>query len=711
MSLLDKKGIQPNTRFREMGPKRVKHLCYLGALGVALVCGIAQQAATVGITEMSINPFRLLWYNVIGSMFTLKVIAWLLIIGLIYFGHNKVDDLFDEEVVDTERGIKQDKSNAAGTAWWMSEAEQKENFDIVPLESTYGTILGRKDSRHVIAIPEKTHLNRHMFIQGGSGSGKSRKFARPYAIQAIRRGESVLITDPKGEHYHDMAGMFSKAGYTVKVLNLVHPDYSDCWDCLENIHGDILSAQILAKCIIDNTTDPNHAGQTFWQDQEENLLDALILFVSYRREKLLESGESLDEGEYAEDAKGFTVGTLPYLYSILTSHNATELDELMQRDIEAVQGDTPHPAKMSFDTFHASTVKGDIQSGLAVRLKTLQIPEIQHMMDHHGIDLVEPARTRCAYFVIMSDQQSAMNFISAMFFAMTFIEMVNYCDLQPHGRGQLPVSFVLDEFPNIGQIPEFEKKISTVRSRGINICVIVQEVGQLQDLYPGKIWQAIVGNCDTQICLGVGQGDDESAKYWSNACGVATITDESMRYGRDTFSVYPTVTDYNKTIKSTKRNLMNPDEIATMPNDQCLIFRRAHRPLKAKKIDYTEFPDAHMIEEYPASAISNVNIPDPDSGVMMEGRDTINQRNRIIESKLEQIHNTPGAEIVRDPLAQFRSRGGASFFANNRMSKTPNASTNSFSQSSTRNYDGNSHQSNFSFDNSSQNHSSLAPKD
>lgn len=660
MTELDNRGIQPGQRFREMGPKRAKHLCYIAAAGIAIVSGIIQEASTVGLNHVSVNPIRLLWYNIIGNMPTLKVITWLLVIGLIYFGRKKMGDMFEEEVVDAERGFKQDKSNAAGTAWWMSEEDQRKNFDIVPLESTYGIVLGRKDPRHVIAIPQNTWLNRHMFIQGGSGSGKSRKFARPYAIQAIRRGESVLITDPKGEHYHDMAGMFSKAGYTVKVLNLVHPEFSDCWDCLENIHGDILSAQILAKCIIDNTTDPNHAGQTFWQDQEENLLDALILVVSYQREALIKSGQSL--GESDTNDTGFTVGTFPYLYSLLTSKNATELDEYMSREIEAVSGSIPHPAKMSFDTFHASTVKSDIQSGLAVRLKTLQIPEIQHMMDHHGIDLVEPARTRCAYFVIMSDQQSAMNFISAMFFAMTFIEMVNYCDMQPHGRGQIPVSFVLDEFPNIGQIPEFEKKISTVRSRGINICVIVQGIGQLQDLYPGKIWQAIVGNCDTQICLGVGEGDTESAKYWSDACGVATITDESMRYGRDTFSVYPTVTDYNKTIKSTKRNLMNPDEIARMPDTQCLIFRRAQRPVKATKIDYTEFPDAHMIENYPASSISNADIPDPKTGTMMEGRDTIKQRNSIIEAKLDEIHNTPGMEIVRDPLAKFRKNNHSSIW-------------------------------------------------
>ena len=174
------------------------------------------------------------------------------------------------------RGFDTSKSGIYGTASWMTEPEMREILEINPIDKAEGTILGEYRGK-AVCMPKDTRLNRHIAIFGASGTMKSRAIIRNALFQDIKRGESVIITDSKGELYADTSELFRKNGYDVKVFNLVNPEHGDSWNCMADLNGDTLMAQILTNVIIGNTS--SGKGDHFWDGGEGNLLKALILYV------------------------------------------------------------------------------------------------------------------------------------------------------------------------------------------------------------------------------------------------------------------------------------------------------------------------------------------------------------------------------------------------------------------------------------------------
>ena len=220
----------------------------------------------------------------LGSAFSipgLKSIGILLLTGVGIMAYVRFHDKFSSKDYD-ERGFTRSKYGTYGTASWMKDKELKEILEIKPPPQADGIILGEKNGS-VVCLPKDTRLNRHIAVFGASGTRKSRGVIRPALFTILKRGESAVITDPKAELYNDTAELFRKNGYEVKVFNLVDPRHGDSWNCMSDLNGDTLLAQVLTNVIISNTSEGK--GDHFWDNGEANLLKALVLYIDLDRSR------------------------------------------------------------------------------------------------------------------------------------------------------------------------------------------------------------------------------------------------------------------------------------------------------------------------------------------------------------------------------------------------------------------------------------------
>ena len=506
-----------------------------------------------------------------SNAFTLqgfKCLAFIIFICSSIYLYIRFYDRFDGKAYD-ERGFKTSNTGTYGTAKWMSEKELREVLEVTSVEKAEGVILGEYGGK-TVCMPEDTRLNKHIAIFGASGTMKSRSIIRNALFQALKRGESVVITDPKAELYGDTSELYRKNGYDVKVINLVDPNHSDSWNCMSDLNGNTLMAQVLTDVIIGNTS----SGKTdhFWDNGEGNLLKALILYIDYDR------------------SRGDNEKTLPAVYQMLTDNTKASLTTLFSRLPQ------DHPAKAPFNLFSQSsdTVKEGIISGLGTRLQVLQNKAVCNLLSRSDIDLTNPAKKKCAYYIILSDQDTTMAFLSSLFFSFLFISITRYADSRLARKCDVPVNLILDEFNNIGRIggaadgSDFARTLSVIRSRDIRVMLAVQSLGQLQNRYPNNLWSEIIGNCDIQLMLGC--TDDVTAKHFSDRSGEMSIEVESIMTNRQTIALAQIIPQYRQSQSVGKRMLLTPDEVLKLPHKNLLCVVRGCDILKLKKLDYTKHP-------------------------------------------------------------------------------------------------------------------------
>ena len=511
------------------------------------------------------------FFSCISNAFTisgLKCMGFIILIGSSIYLYIRFHERFDGRSYD-ERGFKTSNTGTYGTAGWMSEKEMREELEVNSIEKAKGIILGEYGGK-AVCMPEDTRLNRHIAIFGASGTMKSRSIIRNALFQALKRGESVVITDPKGELYGDTAELYRKNGYDVRVFNLVDPEHSDSWNCMSDLNGNTLMAQVLTNVIIGNTS--SGKGDHFWDNGEGNLLKALILYIDYDKSRSVEEK------------------TLPAVYQMLTGNTKATLSTLFGR----LPAD--HPAKAPFNLFFQSsdTVKEGIISGLGTRLQVLQNKAVCKITSRSDIDLARPAKKKCAYYIILSDQDTTMAFLSSLFFSFLFIQLTRYADSRPLRKCDVPVNLILDEFNNVGRIggaadgSDFARTLSVIRSRDIRVMLAVQSLGQLQNRYPNNLWAEIVGNCDIQLMLGC--TDDVTAKYFSERSGEMSIEVETIMTTRQTIAVAQVIPQYRQSQGQGKRKLLTTDEVLRLPNSELLCIVRGCNILKLNKLDYTKHP-------------------------------------------------------------------------------------------------------------------------
>ena len=415
-----------------------------------------------------------------------------------------------------------------------------------------------------------TRLNRHIAVFGASGTRKSRGVIRPALFTILKRGESAVITDPKAELYNDTAELFRKNGYEVKVFNLVDPRHGDSWNCMSDLNGDTLLAQVLTNVIISNTSEGK--GDHFWDNGEANLLKALVLYIDLDRSRSPETKN------------------LAAAYQLLTQNSERQLTALFEKL------PLDHPARAPFNLFSqaSDTVRSGIVLGLGTRLQVLQNEAVRDIISRSDIDLTAPGKRKCAYFVILSDQDATMAFLSSLFFSFLFIKLVRYADSTPELRCKVPVNLIFDEFNNVGKLggaadgSDFARTLSVIRSRAIYVMLAVQSLGQLQNRYPNNLWAEIVGNLDVQLMLGC--TDEVSAEYFSARSGDMSVEINSTMTVRKTIAVAQVIPQYRQTEGQGRRRLLTPDEVLRIPNEELLVVIRGHNVLKLKKFDYADHP-------------------------------------------------------------------------------------------------------------------------
>ncbi|CDE11668.1 traG-like protein [Clostridium sp. CAG:354] len=392
----------------------------------------------------------------------------------------------------------------------------------------------------------------------GSGSGKSASYSIPNAYQCLG---SYIFTDPKGELYDRTAGYLKSKGYKVRVLNLVNPECSDGYNPLAHIRNEI-DVDIIANTIVKGQSGEK-ASDPFWDDMAEILLKALIWYLISTRPPEEQNLASCAELVRAANDSGGT----------------SLLGDLIN------QLDYTHPARKNYKSIEIAPEKtrGSILSTLQSRLGKFDSKDIADLTSSDTINFEEIGQEKTAVYVVSSDTHTTYNFLLTIFFSQMIQQLYDYAD---KAGGKLPEKtfFILDEFANIGQIPDFDKKISTSRSRGISFSVILQNLDQLEAVYE-KSYETIIGNCDTHVFLG--SNSTKTLEYFSKALGEKTISRDSHSTNRDKGGWKSGSSDSDQIMG---RALLTPDELRRFDNDMCIIFVKGVRPIKANKFYYFRKP-------------------------------------------------------------------------------------------------------------------------
>ncbi len=478
---------------------------------------------------------------------------------------------------DRERNLIYSNKGTYGTAGFMTKKELKGVLDLVPnIRKHPGIILGEIDGE-VICVPLKTRFNGNLAVYGASGSKKTRAFCMNMILQSAARKSSLVICDPKSELYEKSSAYLRDQGYTVKVFNLVTPAASDSWNCLSEIEGQELMAQLFCDVIIKNTG--SERRDHFWDNAELNLLKALVLYV--------ERGYPPEKRNIGE------------VYQLLAMSSEKELNAIF--DVL----DISHPAKAPYSIFKQSSesVRGGVIIGLGSRLQVFQNKDIRSITGYDEIDLELPGKQPCAYYCITSDQDSTFDFLSSLFLSFIFIKLVRYADQNcPGGALPVPVHVLGEELCACGVIPDLSRKISVIRSRNISMSCVFQNLAGLQNRYPQNQWQEILGNCDITLFLGC--TDALTAQFISDRTGEASIAVTSKAKQLGTWRISNYTPEYRETSGVGKRKLMTMDEVLRMDVDRALVILRGRNVLEVDKYDYSKHPEAKKL--HPSKAASHI---------------------------------------------------------------------------------------------------------
>lgn len=453
-----------------------------------------------------------------------------------------------------------------GSARWGTQADIEPYVDMDNPENNI--ILTKTESLTMNSrVPNPKYArNKNILVVGGSGSGKTRFFVKPNLMQMH---SSYVVTDPKGTIVLECGKMLQKAGYRIKVINTINMDKSMHYNPFAYLHSeeDILN---LANTIITNTKgDGDKSGEDFWVKAERLLYVSFIALIYY---------------EFPEEERNF--GTLLWL---INQCETREDDETFKNRVditfemlEKKKGED-HFAVRQYKKYKLAAGKTakSILISCGARLAPFDIDKVRKMMayDEMELDTLGDPNQKTALFVIVSDTSATYNFIVAMLYTQLFNLLCTVADDKYGGRLPTHVRCLLDEFANIGQIPNFEKLIATIRSREISASIILQSKSQLKAIYKDNA-DTIIGNCDTELFLG---GKEKSTlKELSEILGKQTIDlfTTSKTQGQSPTSG----TNYNKT----GRELMSQDEIAVMDGGKCIMQIRGTRAFFSEKFDITK---------------------------------------------------------------------------------------------------------------------------
>ena len=459
------------------------------------------------------------------------------------------------------------KGEEHGSAKWGDAAAVNRKYrqkpDCMNKILTQNVRIGFNAQRH--------RRNLNILIIGGSGAGKTRFFVKPNVMQAAGNGAefSMILTDPKGELALSTGRMLEEeCGYKVRILDLIHPYQSHCYNPFVYLRDDN-DVQRLVTNLFKATTPPGSTTQDpFWDNAAQMLLMALVFYLKY---------------EAPEDEQNFAM-----VMEMLRAGEVDEDDSKMPSALDTLffdlrKTDPDHIALKYYDAYHSGSGKTlkSIQITLASRLDKFNLDSIASLTITDELDLWRIGEEKTALFAIIPDNDTSFNFLVSILYTQLFQQLFEVADKKYGGSLPVPVQFIFDEFANISLPTDFDKILSVMRSRGVSVSIILQNLAQLKALFE-KQWESIVGNCDEFVYLG--GNEKETHKYVSELLGKETI--DTNTYGKSTGRNG----NYSTNYQNTGRELMTPDEVRMLDNRYALLFIRGERPVMDLKYDIMKHP-------------------------------------------------------------------------------------------------------------------------
>lgn len=428
--------------------------------------------------------------------------------------------------------------------------------------------------------------NTNVLVVGGSGTGKTRTYAVPNVLEA---GCSMIITDPKGEILRKTGGFLKRAGYEVRVFDLLNPDASFCYNPFRYVRDDKEVLQLITN-LIQNTTPPHaQSSDPFWEKSETALLQALMLYL-------------LHEAPPEEQNFGMVM-------ELLGSAQVKEKDENFESPLDILferlaMRDPESIAVKQYGIYKQAAGKTakSILVSVGVRLAAFNLPQIARLTMTDELHLDDLGERRVALFCCIPDSDKSLNYLVGMVYTQLIQTLFYQADRVHRGRLPVPVHCLMDEFPNIS-LPKdsFQSALATMRSRGIFCSIIVQNIAQLKSMYKDS-WESLVGLCDEFLYLG---GNEQGThKYVSELIGKETVetTSRSLSRGRSGSS--------STSHQQTARDLMTPDEVRLLSNDKALLFVRGERPVMDWKYNLLRHPNIRFTEDGGAPPYDYTVAPD-----------------------------------------------------------------------------------------------------
>lgn len=432
-----------------------------------------------------------------------------------------------------------------------------------------------------------THKHRrclNILVVGGSGAGKSRGFALPNIMQCCC---SMVITDPKAELLRKTGGLLEKKGYEVRVFDLINPDTSFCYNSFEYVHDDKDVLRLISNLIQNTTPKGSQSSDPFWEKSETALLQALMLYLLHEappeEQNFAMIMEMLGSAQVKEEDEDYE-SPLDILF-----------DRLEMRDPDSIAVKQYHIYKQA-----AGKTAKSILISVGVRLAAFNLPQIAKLTNTDELDLSSMGERKVALFCCIPDADTSLNYLVGMIYSQLFQTLYYMADRVHGGALPVPVNCIMDEFPNVSLPNEFEKILATCRSRSIYCSIIIQNMSQLKALFKDS-WESLVGNCDEFLYLG--GNEKETHKYVSELLGKETI--DTNTYGQTKGKSG----SYSTNFQQSGRELLQPDEVRMLDNQNALLFIRGERPILDAKYDLMKHPNIRYTEDGGAGPFNYAKAP------------------------------------------------------------------------------------------------------
>ena len=515
------------------------------ALLIAPVCNQGLIKIISEFSRLLENPFEIVWCDNSIKIISLFLILYAFII--VYFVYSKKNYRHRIEY---------------GSAKWGKIENLRKKYMQHPFSNN--KILTQNTS---VGLNAKKHMrNLNTLVIGGSGAGKTRFYCKPNIMQC---NCSYVILDPKGEILRDTGNLLEKFGYDIKVLDIINMDKSDGYNPFVYLRDDNDVQKLVTNLFKATTPKTSSTNDPFWDTAASMLLSALIFYLKYEAPEEEQNFsmvlEMLRYGEVKEDDDMY-MSPLDVLFEKLEEKNPNHIAVKYYKNYRSGSG---------------KTLKS-IQITLVSRLEKFNLDSLASLTMVDELNLSDLGKKKVALFALIPDNDTSFNFLVSILYTQLFQQLFFLADNEYGGSLPIPVHFVMDEFANVSLPDDFDKILSVMRSRGVFVSIILQNLAQLKALFE-KQWESIVGNCDEFLYLG---GNEQSThKYASELLGKETI--DTNTYGKSSGRNG----NYSTNYQISGRELLMPDEVRMLDNRYAILFMRGERPVKDLKYDILKHPN------------------------------------------------------------------------------------------------------------------------